>query len=76
MPAVLNVHGAVANPVVLNGADAHTIIGSKSVWLVDEYTATVPATVSAPVIVIETDVSTVTLIVPVVLYVKLVGLRY
>ena len=42
-PAVPKVQVAVASPPTLRAAEAHTTAGAGSVWLVDAYTATVPA---------------------------------
>jgi hypothetical protein len=76
VPAVPNVHRAVASPPTLNAAEAHTTVGAGSVWFVDAYTTNVPAAfVSWPVVVIETEFCAVTYTVPAV-YVKLVGLAY
>lgn len=76
VPAVGKVHAAVASPAVLSGAEAHITDGARSVWFVDAYTTTEPATVvSAPVAVIDTEFCAVTYTVPAV-YVKPVGLAY
>jgi hypothetical protein len=76
VPAFGKVHRAVESPPTLNAAEAHTKVGTGSVWLLDAYTTNVPAAfVSCPVVVIETEFCAVTYTVPAV-YVKLVGLTY
>jgi hypothetical protein len=76
VPAFGKVHRAVESPPTLNAAEAHTKVGTGSVWLFDAYTTNVPAAfVSCPVVVIETEFCAVTYTVPAV-YVKLVGLAY
>ena len=76
VPAFGKVHRAVASPPTLNAAEAHTKVGTGSVWLFDAYTTKVPAAfVSWPVVVIDTEFCAVTYTVPAV-YVKLVGLAY
>ena len=58
MPAAENTHVAVAVPVVLSTADAHTVDGAWSDALSDAYTATVPPITSNPVVDIATLVGT------------------
>lgn len=60
MPAAGNTHVAVAVPVVLSAADAHTVDGAGSAdALSDAYTATVPPITSNPAVDIATLVGTV-----------------
>jgi hypothetical protein len=61
---------------MVRAAEAHTTVGTGSVWFVDAYTTTVPAAFeSCPVVVIDTEFCAVTYTVPAV-YVKLAGLAY